>query len=468
MSVVYKPELPDRGPFALEICKLLHTLKESESYEDVTALADALAKYKISAKNMQDRDTYVSVLTNSKGEDTLVVRLPAVAEAPKDIKDIAAYYINFATSLLGIKSGNVRIHFDESLGNTLKCPKTVKGAIDGLLKSARSSTGFVGMKTHKFENGFSAPLPGLVCAIRILKKHLPTYRKVSKKAVHLEKLRDAVANEFGFKNPGFNEFVKDFLTQVLAQMTSEKQTFFPASYYACVKKENDKSTTLGILAKLGYVCIVPNPDKVKYVATRIVVKDENGAPTKIEGTDEEHSLERNKEYEAGVKLLLPLLDASLNVKLKQQLKDPLRFLSIRSQVYLKSMASVIDEVNKAYAFLSAYENKRKGNKTKITHVVGKIGESTRQVKNQMVFRDATGTLWPKYEDIPYDYRKFFEKILMRRKSPKKKRSASVPPEEQIKKKSKTAKCGTATDDPKGSQRNQFAVFREDDEMGDGS
>jgi len=422
MSVVYEKDLPDRGPFKLEICKILISLRQSESYEDVAALADSLAKYKITTKEKRTRDSYVNVLTNTKGENLLLVRLPAVGEAPTDIKDTAAFYIHFMTCMLGISSTNVRITFDESLGKVIKLPKTVKDCVDNLIKSAQSSSGLVGMKTYKFDNGFKGPMPALLCAMRILKKNLATYRKVSKKAVHLEKLRDMVNSEFGFKNPGFNEYVRDLITQTLALMTSENQTFFPASFYACAKSENDKKTTQGLLASLGYVCIIPNPDKVKYIATRKIVLGDNGAPSKIENVDKDKFLERDKEFEMGVKMILPLLDGTRNTKLKSQLKDPIGSLSMQTQTYYKSISSLVDEVNKAYAFLVSYEKKQKKSKTKITHVVSKIGECSRLVQNKAQFKDARGTLWNEYMDIPYEYRKFLENLLQRRRSSKRRRT----------------------------------------------
>jgi hypothetical protein len=341
--------------------------------------------------------------------------------APSDIKDTAAFYINAIHSMLGIKSENVRLRFRKDLGTIMKCPRTVKEGLERLLASARSNTGLVGMRTTTFKSGYKGPLPAILTAIRVLKRNLPLYRKRSKDATNLQVLRDAVENEFGMKSPNFDDYIKSLLLQSFSHLTSELQKFYPASFFAVAKSENNVSSTEGLLAKLGYVKLLPSVNKLKFVSTQRFEKDEHGKPKSV-NREVKEELTPDQEFYAAVKLTLPLISKRDDISIADQLKSPELYLNEASRELYKKNGDLVDAWNKAYAFSSAHA-KGKTKKTKLVHVANEVGRVARLVDKRMTYTDAEGNTYDTYMQLRYTYRKALEKLYNRKRSPKKRTAA---------------------------------------------
>lgn len=421
----------------------------------------AMSKFSIAPKNKEKRRQYVNLVSDSHGRDNLYLVLPDVKNSSADIKETAAAYIHFAKCMLQIEDANVHLAFDRNLGNVIKYPKLIKDFQENLLKSARSSTGLIlGMRTHTFKSGFKSPVPGILCAIRVLRKNLPYYRKLSKDSTHLQLLRDACNTELGVGTPGFDEYAKDFVIQVLEHMTSDTHNRFPASFYAVARSENNVKTTEGILASLKYISILPKVDKVIHVCTRCFEYDKNGQPTKVEGVSDGDVMRHDLQFQAGVRLLLPMLDKRNDVSLKEQVANPVKYLTVETQKHFKKNASHIDAITKAYAYSSAFSKKGK-KKTKLVHVSNEVNKASREIVSSMPMQDSTGKTYENYMDLRYSLRKFIENLLKRRSSPKKRASQSVDPTDRNKK-SRTSSSKSSKPSVKKTTSVSFADSAEED------
>jgi len=395
---------------------MIDSLINAAPYTEVQELTDAFAKFKIVNKKNEEREELVTVI-NKSGEQLLIITLPEIRQAPKDIKESGAYYINFISCMLGITSENVRVQFSEKFGTTIKMPVTVKSTCDSLLAAARSSTGQVGLRTVEYPSGFKSSLVGCICAQRVLRRNISMYRKKITKATNLQVLRDAVKIAFGFHQPAANPFIKSLILQTIGLMTAEDHRFFPASFYKACKEDNNVKTSEGILDRLGYSALLPAPNKVKFVSRQRFAHDENGKP--IKGISGEEKLPRNQEFHAAVKILLPLIQTNDKVSLANQMKSPETHLTHSSLTFYKEQGNIVSQYGKAYAFASAFA-KGKSKKTKIVHVENEVGRVSRSADSSLkTFQDASGRTFDTYMTIPYSLRKFMEKFLGRVESPKK-------------------------------------------------
>jgi hypothetical protein len=233
-------------------------------------------------------------------------------------------------------------------------------------------------------------------------------------------LRDACNSELGVGTPGLDEYAKDFVIQVLEILTSDEMNRFPSSFYAVAKSENDVKTTEGILASLKYVSLFPKVDKVIHVATQWFEYDENGQPKSVEKLEEGEEASQNLQYQAAVRLLLPLINKRDDVSLKEQIARPDKHLTKETQTFFKKNAVHVDSLTKAYAYSSSYHKKGK-KKTRLVHVSNEINKVSREITRALPMQDSSGEQYGSYMEIRYSLRKFLEKLLRRRRSPRKRK-----------------------------------------------
>jgi hypothetical protein len=421
---VFTEGFPNWGPFLRKVIDLTTSLIDAEPYTDVQALTDAFAKFKVVDKTQDQRESFVEVLRSS-GDEIVIITLPDIREAPTDVRESTAYYVNFIKSMLGIKDVNVRLRFDKKLGNVLKNPAPVQSMCDKLLAAQRSSSGQVGLRTIQYPSGFKGSLVGCICAQRVLKKYLGVFKKKSSKATNLQILRDAAKHAFGFQSPGADPYIMALILQTIALMTNEDRQYFPAAFYKACKDDNGVKSNEGILDRLGYSRLLPVPQKVKYVSQQRFETDKKGKPTKAIPLGKE-LLPRNQEFYASVKVLLPLIKQDNNVSLSDQMKNPETHLTDSSQLFFKDKAECVDAIGKAYAFSSCFA-KGKTKKTKLVHVANEVGKSARLVDRRITeYQDAAGNTYSDYMNIRYPLRKFIEEFLHRHKSaPKRHRDEIV-------------------------------------------
>lgn len=419
----YTPLMPDRGRFTISMLELVHKIADSSASPTVDGLTDALSKFRISSKKKSDVTSYVDIYSDSTGRETLILTLPDIRAAPADIKDTAAYYINFARSMLMISEEQTRLVFDKRLGTVIKFPVPVKNCCDKLLAASRSSSGLVGNRELKFDSGFKGPVQACLAALRTLncKGHL--FRKTKKKATNSQILKDTIDNELGFKQPGSDAFVKSLIRQIFGRMTSKLHASFPASFYAVAKSENGVATTDGIMAVLGYTPIVPQINKVNLVALTYYEKDKTGKPIKAIPVDKKFEYPHDIQFQASVRLLLPLIGKNDDVGLSEQLKNPDKYLSLDTHRLFKEHRASVDSLNRAYAFVVA--SRKQKAKTSNTHAMNEIAKGCRTIVKDMPLQDSRGRSYSDYMELSYSYRKLLEKLLHRRRSPSKRKSAEA-------------------------------------------
>jgi hypothetical protein len=203
----------------------------------------------------------------------------------------------------------------------------------------------------------------------------------------------------------------------MTHMTSEIHTSFPASFYAAARSENDKTSSEGLLASLGYVKMIPSINKVKFVSTQNFEKDESGKPIKVDRTNKEQ-LKPDQEFHSACKLVLPLMSKRDDVSIADQLKKPELYLTNKSHEFYKRHGELVDAYSKAYAISSAHA-KGKTKKTKLVHVMNEVGKVARLVDKKLQYQDAEGNTYASYMELRYSYRKALEKLFNRIRSPKK-------------------------------------------------
>jgi hypothetical protein len=262
----------------------------------------------------------------------------------------------------------------------------------------------------------------------VLTKYQPFYRKRSKKeCTTLQELKDVLDEAFGLRVQNTPELVKDFIRQVLNIAVSERNKLFPAPYYAVVKALNKSNSSEGLMANLGYTCIVPSVDKVIKLTTATFKSVDGVAKEIIPMPKEEQTLNRDSEFVMGAKLLLPYLTLSSEENLKKQLKAPMMGVSVQARDFWKQQSTSVDELNRAYAFLSAKDKK----KTKPVHVQNAQGKASRYVSSNMPFMDASGNKYQEYMDLDIGYRRVLEKLLKRKFSPGKRKERTGAASDEI-------------------------------------
>jgi hypothetical protein len=391
----------------------LAIIRNAVSYANVQELAAAFAKFKVSSKEHQDQQKLVFMVN-----DVMYLRVPDVSQKSKDVKDALAQYIYFASTILCTPSEKIKIFMDKEVGDMCHLPIKTLNGLKELVGSAKTLTGLVGGRTSKFDSGFKGPINSLVVAIRTINKYGYQYKKLTPKPTNLQILKNSVDTQLGLNDPGVTPFTTNFVRQTLALACSPDGRL-PPSYFAVTKSENNVSSTEGIMAKLGYVTVNPSCNKVIDVCSQNYKHGDAGVITDVY-TEKECSLAHDKLFHAGVKLLLPYLQQTSDSQ-KVQLGKSNSDLSIASRDLYKKHGKLVDEVNRSYAFLSAFRRKgSKGKITKASSVLGAIVKASNS-SDSMPFQNKKGSIFPTYMDIPVVHRHFLEKLLKRRASPAKRK-----------------------------------------------
>lgn len=432
---MFDSTLPDINKIVGNCVQLFGVMQESIKYGSVESLKEAFAKFRIGAEEKPKKYEDYLVVFKNQGEVYLYLTVPDVTQAAKDIKETLSFYISFITSMLGIKQENVRLRFSAELGNLIKSPRPVIDALKNLIACARTSSGETNMRVHTYDSGFKSALPGNLVAMKILKRDSTFYRKMPAKldksgkkgktpVVHLQKIRDVIDTELGFNQPGSDPYVRSLITQTFKQMTCETQHWFPPAFWAHAKKKNgDCKSTEALMAKMGYIKLIPQPNKIVRVFTKRFEVNGEGKPTKMVDLKKDELLTHNQEFRAGVKLVLPLLQSG-KISLEKQVFKNEDYVSKIAITLYNEIAEKSDDLNKAYAFLSSYEG-RKSKKTTVTHVHNMIGKAARAIDSKLPYKDGNDIEYENYQDIKKDYRTYLEKLFHRHKSTDKRSSKDL-------------------------------------------
>jgi hypothetical protein len=406
--------IPEVGLLRKGIVNNLLLFLHSAQYQSVTELNDAFRSFMIAPKSKEPDIKVVEVIA-----DKVYIRIPNVLQKSSDVKQALANYIFFVKILLQKDDQHTYIVVDQdNLGDV--CPLSVKtkNAMDELIASARSATGLVGGKTFKFDSGFQCPASGLLVALRTLNKHSPLYKKLAKKPTTSQLLKDSLNSHFGLKEPGVSKFAQLLIKQTFLWATKSNSRL-PAGYTACVKSENNCTSSEGIMAKLGFVRINPDVNKVIKVSKMCYRTGENGVVTEVsQPTQDQVMLPHDKHYLSAVKMVLPFLSESPKLNLKTQLSRSDKDLTIKSRGFYLNHSKQVNSYGRAYAFYSACLKNKK--KTKPSAVIAACSKAAND-SAALPLTDSNGNTYNEYMDLHVSLRRFLEKLLGRHPSPAKRK-----------------------------------------------
>jgi hypothetical protein len=409
-----KGKIPDRGTILRQVCNNLLLCLNATQYTSVNELTEAFNSFKVASKEKDPPIKVVEIIA-----DVLYFRIPDVTQKSAEMKQHLAHYLFFAKVVLMKSDQQCRIVIDkDTLGDICHMTVKTKNALDEIIASARSSTGLVGGRTFKFESGLKGPASSLISAIRLFNKNSSVYKKLHKKPTTLQVLKDSLNNFFGLKEPGVSSFAQLFVKQTLALATRPNNAL-PAPFGLALKSENNAKTDEGLMARLGYVRINVDVNKVVKVSRLTYTVGENGKISDIgQSSTEKKDLPHDKHFHAAVKILLPYVYKGTE-SMKSQLNKSDTDLSINSREFYLRHSKQVDSYGAAYAFYSAHMKNKK--KTKAASVIAAATKAANDCSD-VGYINKKGTEYTSYMDLKLAYRRFFENLLGRRPSPAKRKS----------------------------------------------
>jgi hypothetical protein len=453
LKLFFTSEPPNVGSLKGQMIDIIMIYVKSVPQVDIEGLKASMEKFNIEAKldKRARKLVHLKDATGSKPRELCLV-LPNVADASDEVKGGAAALIHFASVLLGVPSGCVRIQLDESLGTACTYSKTIEEAMKQMVAVAKSTTGTVGQKLYELvlrkadekkkqaKISISASAESLLVYLKILKRDLPLHRSQrGVSAVSMQKCKDMLDNVFRLSELGTNmSWTKNFIRQVLNEASSDNNVL-PAAYYRLAGAHSNAKSNRSIIYKLGYEPIGPSPEKVTKVFTsKYSVKA--GKISGVADPGKEELFERDRFFEAGAKLLLPYLEVDQRIKLADQIRVGHTRLDRKNRMFYKKHTECIDELNKSYAILLAAQSTA-NKKTGPQHACAARGNAANIINKHMKYQDYTGIEYPDYLDIPEPVRRALESKLRRKISVARKKASSDPKDGTNKRK-----------DPSGSQK----------------
>lgn len=408
--------VPELGLLRAGIVNNLLLCLNAASYNSVEELTTAFNSFKVAVKTREPSLKVVEIIN-----DTLYIRIPDVRNKSEAMKMTLAGYIYFAKIILNKSDDKTKIVIDNNnLGDVCHCTAKTKAAMDELIAAARSSTGLTGGQVLKFPSGLSGPACAIVAAIRCYNAYHPLFKKLSKKATTLNLLKDSLSNVFGLKDPNMSTFGSLFVRQTLG-IATRPATMLPAGFGNALKSENKVTSPDGIMAKLGYVRINIDVNKVIKIAklgfTQVGGKiNDLSVDPKVEG------LPHDKHYHSAVKMILPYLIKTKKASFKSQINRANADLSKSSRDFYLKYSGAVDDYCRSYAFLSACLKDKK--KTKPAAVVAAASKAANNCVD-MPYMLRNGRTVQTYMELKYAYRQFLEKLLGRRASPAKRKDCLI-------------------------------------------
>jgi hypothetical protein len=403
-----------------DLGQALVSITNSNLTQSVGALTEALNKFRVTAEKAESRKKLVTLVELTPTDRRLYLTVPDLENATEDVKEHLALYIHFISAMLVVNQDKVSLCVDKTLGNMCSMSVKTRNALQDLLAAARSPTGNTGSGLLKL-GGIQCPLGGVLALLRTLTIHKPFVTKLSKKAVTVEMIRLAIDQAVGLQ-PETAWYVKDYLRQTFNLMASLKKSPFPAAFYKVAKDLTGVKSQEGLLYKLGYQPLLPSVSKIVAVTTHTSsggqVKD---SPVKLEMPPKECTLPHDKEYQAAVKILLPLCQVG-STKVLKQLKSSWTDVSDKNLEFYKEHKAEVKEYNTPYAYLASMISKKKSKKTKPVHFRNEIGKVTRDVNSKITsYTTREGQTFSSYMELPIAYRRSFEQLLKRKASPAKRK-----------------------------------------------
>jgi hypothetical protein len=428
----------EAGPLVQSMWNKYFVWKAGTGINPTSKLAKALSRL---ALGVRTRLPIIVVSRREAEAPELTVQVPLIPEDNQGQLDNLGHFLKFATRILGINADRVKLAPNANLGNSCLLPAFLANVMTSLIGAFDHSLGLFAGEEYSFPSGFKGNLAEILGAIRILRLNQDVVRKrpqptgKNSPRVHttsLGDLQDLFNEKFGLKRSDLQPWAVSFLKAILSESTKSNQSFFPGGIIHAARVRNTVRTSDGILAKLGYVPVVPQDQKLREVLlTRIIEKEEkakegssskpqtssNPSKGKEEETNRYLALVSDSEWkEQGcsfteLRTAVVLSLAKYNPKVDKSPKEQIEVESLASitkstRSYYKEHAEVVDALNYAYAVKVSLKDKR--SKSKPSHFLEARNRLINATANKP-FVDALGIRYSRFQDTPDQIRGYLEK-----------------------------------------------------------
>nr|USW07212.1 hypothetical protein [Erysiphe lesion-associated ormycovirus 2] len=366
-------------------------------------------------------------------ENLIAFRIPSYDTKNTGQEDNLGKILKWACTLLNIKHRNIRLIKDASLGNDITLPARIARMMDTTIASLTLPPSEQGERAE-FKIGFKANLVELLATIKLARQYMGLVQKAkvpkgsTSLAVSLDDLKKSVNGRAGLHEHGVPLYLIAIVKEVFNTLTKPHVKIMPGGWIHSLRQTNKVTSNVGVLYKLGYEPKVATAQKTITVIKNAVREKprnneaSNTAQSSRKGKAEEPVFEtyvkdeknepagiKHGEFRLGVKLLLPYIDPSSSLGLKNQIsKDS---LSIKDKTVLNFYAKnrmLVDTLNLAYATKISL-----GNKSAKSTPLGYRAVRGHAINSSVncEFMDASGKTYKRYIDIPEHVRNFFSKLL---------------------------------------------------------
>jgi hypothetical protein len=390
-------------------------------------LSALLKKVKIS----REKEAPIMTLAHVAGRAVLTVRIPDVPQDKEGDLQNVGHLLNFAMSLLALKSDQLQIVRDKELGVACPLPAQQQRLLDHIKVSAEDPSGEYLGQVFEFKSGFKANLVEIQAALRILNSKSEMVRvRPSRKgeapisATTREELKAKYNLQAGL-NVSSQAFGLRFIKNVLAVLVRPSNKQFPSGWISAAKKRNEVKAAEGLLHCLGYTYKVCPDIKVESVLKTDTTTDPKGVE-KLHPKGENFKF-GYAEFRTAVALTLPKITPNSDLAYDKQVKQDV--LGIKSVQTLKAFtspkrANLVDATNMAFAIYQSCSNPK--SKAKAEHFKN-ARNHVLNASNLVDLVDATGTSYNKFSDIPEKVQKYLAKRYGYTLSSKRSREESPEP-----------------------------------------
>jgi hypothetical protein len=318
----------------------------------------ALAKLLKSNKIRETTKVPFIVLTTKDDDIAVTLRIPAIDLDKEPSKGHLESLLTLVHYGLGVKTQNISIVRDPSMGPTLLFEAGLLKVIDELSASVASPVSQTGNISNLGE--YKGTLPGILASIHLLalkslslrKRSVPKGKQVF--TVNPEVLRKTFNTRTGLSNSG--TVSSSLLKAVLAEITSVSNRRFPGAWVSQNRALNNVKTDLALLFKMGYVEKVPHPHRLHQVLFSQGVATPSGkvqVKTFFKKEEKEHL--SYPEFRAGTVMTCPKLDYTAPEAFKAQ--SDVEPLHVKNAETIKAYNDVkffkaVDSLNRAAAILN--------------------------------------------------------------------------------------------------------------------
>jgi hypothetical protein len=375
---------------------------------------DALSKLLKKAVINEERPIPIIVLAHVEGETILTVRCPDVPQDAEVPTKMLAMLINFATTILCVKTENLRLCRDRELGQNVSIPAAVQRQLEMIRLSANLPKGDYPGEVLETSSGVKANLVEMLALMRLLnsKSELIRVRPAKKgdpqiKAVTLQDLRVKFNMKMGLESK-VESWALRFIKSTLALLIKSNNKQFPGGWTYAAKSRNNTSSMEGLLHQMGYTFVIPPDYNVMSVLMSRTTTDPAG-DKKIRPLNEKETLDYS-EFRTAVALTLPKISPASTVSMDRQVReDPLdcRRPHVISAFKENKRQKLTNALRTAFAIKTAVESKKASKATGV-HFVHTRNELV-NLSHGLSFVDATGVEYTRYNEIPEHVRGFLQK-----------------------------------------------------------